>query len=583
MSSGNPRKAGLVHPGDSISARDVLEAAPDALVIVDEQGTILQLNDPTEQLFGYKRAELLGRPIEVLVPARYHAAHVGHRTTYQQAPRRRPMGDGPELYGLRADGTEFPVEISLSPLRTRGSTLVIAAIRDISARKRAEAERSHLIRERALYAEISRLARHDALTGLPNRSLLRDRLEGAIASAHRHVHHLAVLFLDLDRFKQVNDSLGHATGDQLLQAVAARLSESVRTTDTVCRQGGDEFVILLSEVQHREDAAAAAAKIISAVNGPHRVGPHELHVTVSVGIAMYPDDGSDADTLIRTADIAMYEAKDHGRDDYRFFESQMNTRIVERQAMEASLRTALGRREFVLYYQPKVQLETGVMTGAEALIRWRHPERGLVPPATFVPVAEDSGLIVPIGKWVLREACRQAREWQAAGLAPVPLAVNISALEFLSRGFLEGVHAALDESGLDPRLLELEVTESVLMESAGTTAAVLRDLKDMGLSLAVDDFGTGYSSLSYLMQFPIDALKVDQSFVREIAERGDGSPIISAVISLGKSLKQRVIAEGVETSKQLAFLRAERCEEGQGFHFSQPLAPQQFAELLPAA
>ncbi len=584
MSNGDWRTTGLVHPDDSISARDVLEAAPDALVIVDDQGLILQLNGPTEQLFGYPRAALLGRPIETLIPLRYRAAHVDHRAAYQEELRRRPMGDGPELYGLRSDGIEFPVEISLSPLNTRRGPLVIAAIRDISARKRAEAERSHLIRERALYAEISRLAQHDALTGLPNRSLLHDRLASAIASADRHSHQLAVLFLDLDRFKHVNDSLGHVAGDQLLREVANRLSESVRATDTVCRQGGDEFVILLSEVQHRDDVAAAAGKIVAAVNGPHRVGKRALHVTVSVGIAVYPEDGGDADALIKNADIAMYYAKDHGRDQFQFFEQEMNTRIIERQALEGSLRVAIERREFLLHYQPKVDLETGAITGAEALVRWRHPDRGLLQPGRFVPVAEDSGLIVPIGQWVLREACRQAREWQKAGLEPVPLAVNISALEFRSRGFLERVRAVLDESRLDPRLLELEVTETVLMESVGATAGVLHHLKDMGLSLAVDDFGTGYSSLSYLMQFPIDALKVDQSFVREITAHGEGSPIITAVIALGKSLRQRVIAEGIEKPEQLAFLQAQRCEEGQGFHFSRPLPPEQFAALLaPAA
>jgi diguanylate cyclase (GGDEF)-like protein/PAS domain S-box-containing protein len=578
------KRPGLVDPNDSISARDVLEAAPDALVIVDETGAILQLNRVAAQLFGYERREILGRPVEVLIPVRYRGAHLGHRAAYQRELRRRPMGAGPELYGLRKDGTEFPVEISLSPLKTDRGPLVIGAIRDISARKRDEAERSHLIRERALYAEIARLARHDALTGLPNRALLHDRLASAIASSHRHGHHPAVLFLDLDRFKQVNDSMGHGAGDQLLQSVAHRLLETVRSTDTVSRQGGDEFVILLSELRNREDVAAAAEKIVAAVSGPHRVGRRDLRLTVSIGIALYPEDGTDAETLIKNADIAMYYAKDHGRDVFQFFTEEMNTRIMERQALESSLRGALERREFVLHYQPKIELETGAMIGAEALIRWQHAEDGLLPPSRFVPIAEESGLIVPIGRWVMREACRQEREWQDAGLKPVPVAVNISAIEFRSKNFLEGVRGTLEHSGLEPSLLELEVTESVLMESVGATAAVLRELKDMGLSLAVDDFGTGYSSLSYLMQFPIDALKVDQSFVREITSEGGHSPIIAAVIGLGRSLRQRVIVEGVETAEQLAFLRAQRCNEAQGFHFSRPLSADAFATLLaPAA
>jgi diguanylate cyclase len=581
MDSKDEATGGLVSNDDRISGKDVLEAAPDALVVVDRTGRIVQLNSPAEQLFGYTRAELLGQPVEVLVPERDRAAHQRHRASFQAEALRRPMGAGPELNGRRQDGTEFPVEISLSPLVTGRGTLVLAAIRDISARKRAEAERSHLLRERAIYAEISRLARHDPLTGLPNRILLHDRLGGAIASAGRRGCLLAVLFLDLDRFKQVNDSLGHSTGDRLLRAVADRLVATVRSSDVVSRQGGDEFVVLLSEIDHRDDAMLAASKIIGAVAGPHRVGTHDLHATASIGIAVYPGDGTDAETLIKNADIAMYYAKDHGRDSCEFFTEEMNTRLVERQALEASLRGALDRREFVLHYQPKVNLETRMMVGAEALIRWRHPTLGLVPPAQFVPVAEESGLIVPIGRWVLREACRQVREWQRAGLEPVPLAVNISGLEFRSKGFLDGVRSALSESALDPGLLEIELTESVLMESLGITSSVLAELKSMGLGLVVDDFGTGYSSLSYLMKFPIDGLKVDQSFVREI--NGEGTSIIPAVISMGRSLNQRVIAEGVETPKQLAFLEAQRCEEAQGFHFSRPLEAADFAALLAAA
>jgi len=574
------RTTGLVDEDDRISARDVLEAAPDALVIVNDAGDIVQLNAPAEQMFGYGRTELIGRSIETLVPERYRTAHVDHRAAYHREPGRRPMGAGPELYGLRKDGTEFPVEISLSPLAAAAGTLVIAAIRDISARKRAEAERRHLMRERELYAEISRLAQHDALTGLPNRALLYDRLGSAIAIARRHGHRLAVLSLDLDRFKQVNDSLGHGVGDRLLESLAGRLTASVRDTDTVSRQGGDEFVILLSEARDRDDVAGSAAKIVAAAAGPHRVGRHELHVTASAGIAVFPEDGDDPETLIKNADIAMYYAKDHRRGTFQFFAQDMNTRIVERQALERSLRGAVDRGEFVLLYQPKVDLVTGAMIGAEALLRWRYPGRGLIPPERFIPIAEDSGLIVPIGQWVLRETCRQVKEWQAAGLEPMPIAVNISAIEFRSPGFLDGVRRILDETGLDPRFLELELTESVLMESVGATAAVLEELKSMGLRLTVDDFGTGYSSLSYLTQFPIDALKVDQSFVREIGTQGDGAPIITAVISMGKSLHHRVIAEGVETPEQLAFLQEQHCQEGQGFHFSRPLAADRFAALL---
>jgi diguanylate cyclase (GGDEF)-like protein/PAS domain S-box-containing protein len=574
------RRAGLVHDDDGISARDVLEAAPDAVVLVDRAGNIVLVNQPAEELFGYRRDELCGQPVDRLVPMSRRVVHRGHRAVYAAAPQRRTMGSGPAVSGLRKDGTEFPAEISLSPLDRGRSPVVMLAVRDVSARMRAEAERNHLLREHALCTEIARLARQDALTGLPNRALLHDRLAIAIASASRHGTKLGVAFLDLDRFKHVNDSLGHSAGDGLLQSVAGRLTVGVRRTDTVSRQGGDEFVILLSDVKQREDLANTALKIMAAISAPHRVGNHELHVTASVGIAVYPDDGTDGETLIKNADIAMYHAKDHGRDNYQFFTPEMNAHVVERRTIEGSLRQALNRREFLLHYQPKIDLATGAMSGAEALIRWHHPERGLVSPQAFVPIAEENGLIVPIGKWVLREACRQARAWQDAGLRPVPVAVNISAVEFRGKGFVDGVRRILEETGLDPRMLEMELTESVLMHSVASTAEMLRELKAMGVRLAVDDFGTGYSSLSHLMQFPIDALKVDRSFVREIAAESDTSPIITAVIAMGRSLNQRVIAEGVETEGQLAFLQSQHCEEGQGFHFSRPLPAEQFAALL---
>jgi predicted signal transduction protein with EAL and GGDEF domain len=366
--------------------------------------------------------------------------------------------------------------------------------------------------------------------------------------------------------------------------VAQRLQACVRVSDTVSRLGGDEFVIVLSELDQVEDAAITATKVLAALAAPHSVGGNDLDVTVSIGVSAFPSDGQDAETLIRNADTAMYHAKENGRNSYQFFERDMNVRAVELQAVEGSLRHALERQEFVLHYQPKINLETGAITGAEALVRWLHPERGLVPPAQFVPIAEDTGLILPIGQWILREACRQARAWLDAGLGPMPVAVNISTVEFRSKHFLEGIRTILLETGLEPSFLELELTESVLMQHPESTASVLRALKSIGVRLAVDDFGTGYSSLSYLRRFPIDVLKLDQSFLHDIArpETKDAA-IVNAVITMGKSLKHRVIAEGVETEEQLAFLRAHRCDEGQGFYFSPPVAPEQFAELLAGA
>jgi diguanylate cyclase (GGDEF)-like protein len=427
---------------------------------------------------------------------------------------------------------------------------------------------------------IADLAQHDALTRLPNRRLLNERLTHAIALARRRGTYLAVLFLDLDRFKHVNDTQGHEVGDKLLQSIGGRLAAVVRGSDTVSRQGGDEFVLLLTEIAQHDDAALAAQKIIAALAAPHEIGRQEIHITVSIGISLYPADGDDAETLLKHADTAMYHAKDLGRNNYQFFKADMNVRVSERQWIEADLRRALARHEFTLHYQPKMNLMTGEMTGAEALIRWMHPERGLVRPMQFVPIAEDCGFIVPMGRWVLGEACSQARAWMDAGLPPTPVSVNISALEFRDKDFLGNVHAILEANRLDPRYLELELTESVLMQHAKSTASVLQSLKDIGVQIAIDDFGTGYSSLSYLRQFPIDVLKIDQSFVHEITANPDRTPIVSAVISMGKGLNHRVIAEGVETRGQLTFLQASGCGEGQGHYFSEPVAPAEFAKLI---
>jgi diguanylate cyclase (GGDEF)-like protein len=412
--------------------------------------------------------------------------------------------------------------------------------------------------------------------------LLKDRIGQSITLAQRHQKIVAVLFMDLDGFKHINDSLGHSAGDELLQSVAKRLVECVRSSDTVSRQGGDEFVILLTEVEHPEDTAIAARRILQAVTRPHSIDQHELHITTSIGVSVYPEDGLDAETLIKNADTAMYQAKEHGRQTYQFFKPAMNIRAVERQWIEESLRRALERQEFALHYQPKVSLTTGEITGAEALLRWTHPIRGRLAPDQFIPVAEASGLIIPIGSWVLREACRQARLWLDAGLHLTSIAVNISAMEFRSDSFLPGVLAVLHDTGLDPSFLQLELTESVLMKRPDSAESILKSLRARGVQVALDDFGTGYSSLSYLRKFSIDALKIDQSFVRQIAIAPDAATIVAAIISMGRSLELRIVAEGVETEEQLGFLRAHECDEAQGYFFSRPVAPAEFAGLLQA-
>jgi len=428
--------------------------------------------------------------------------------------------------------------------------------------------------------QLEHLVHHDVLTDLPNRTLLQDRLGQAIELARRQDRQLAVMFMDLDQFKHINDSLGHAVGDQLLQSVAERLMGCVRHLDTISRQGGDEFVLLLPYIEHAEDAAFTAQKILVALAQPHRIDENTIHIGASIGISIYPDDGQDAETLIKCADSAMYHAKENGRNNYQFFEQGMNVRAVERQFIEGGLRRALELQEFVLHYQPKINLHNGAIVGVEALIRWRHPQRGLLSPVQFVPIAEDCGLILPIGRWVLREACRQARAWQDAGLPPITVAINTSAAEFRADDFLDNLRATLEASRLEPRFLELELTESVLMRDAEATGSVLHALADLGIKLAVDDFGTGYSSLSYLRRFPIDTLKIDQSFVSRMTHNPDDAAVVGAVISMAKSLRLRVIAEGVETAEQAAFLQTQHCDEGQGYLFGRPVAAEALASLL---
>ncbi|MDP9146031.1 MAG: EAL domain-containing protein [Acidobacteriota bacterium] len=551
-------------------AQVTLNSIGDAVLSTDMEGKVTYLNTVAEKLTGWTRDEAAGKPVDeifVIVDGNTRQACANPLRT--ASAKNKTVALTPNCILICRDGAEFAIEDSAAPIHDRQglATGAVVVFHDVSV-------------ARALGAEMSHLAQHDTLTNLPNRTLLKDRLSQAIITAHRNDTKVAVLFLDLDGFKQINDSLGHAIGDKLLQSVAKRLLACVRTSDTVSRQGGDEFVILLSEVAHAGDAGLKAGKIINALLSPHEIGAHSLHVKASIGVSTYPADGMDADILIKNADLAMYRAKEEGRNNYQFFEQDMNVRAVERHSVEANLRTALERNEFVLHYQPKIDLKTGEITGGEALVRWLHPERGLVGPQEFVPVAEDCGLMLPIGRWVLREACRQARAWQDAGLPPIELSVNISSVEFRSQNFVDGVRSVLNESELNPRYLELELTESALMQHAEFTVPVLQKLKAIGLRLAIDDFGTGYSSLSYLRQFPIDTLKVDQSFVHEINADTDEATIISAVINMGGSLNRRVIAEGVETTEQLSFLRAHGCDEGQGFYFSRPLPATKFAELL---
>jgi diguanylate cyclase (GGDEF)-like protein/PAS domain S-box-containing protein len=551
-------------------AQVTLNCIGDAVVCTDIAGNITFLNVVAEKMTGWLRQEAAGRPMGEVLQILDAATHKTTPSPMEMAVAQDQIVHlPPNCILIRRDGEEIPIEDSAAPIHNDAGQVVGAVIvfRDVTA-------------TRAMASQMVHMAEHDFLTGLPNRMLLNDRVEQAIAFARRHKTQIAILFLDLDGFKHINDSLGHPIGDKLLQSVSRRLVDCVRDMDTVSRQGGDEFVVLLSEVEHcPEDAALAGRRILESVAEPHSIDQHELRITTSIGVSVYPEDGLDAETLIKNADIAMYQAKENGRHGYQFFTPDMNVRAARRQAIEQSLRRALERQEFSLHYQPKVDLGTGVIIGAEALLRWTHPTLGPVSPAQFIPIAEASGLVLPISAWVLREACEQAQSWLDAGLPTITMAVNVSAMEFRSDNFLEGLFAILDQTALDPRSLELELTEGILMKRVDATASILRALRQKGIRVAIDDFGTGYSSLSDLRKFPLDTLKIDQSFVRQIGA-GDDTTIVTAVIGMARNLNLRVVAEGVETLEQAEFLSDHQCDEAQGYFFGKPVPPKEFATLL---
>ena len=540
-------------------AHMTLDSIGEAVLRMDLKENVKYLNQVAEKMTGWFREEAHGRPVaEVL--------------RFIDGASRTPVSSVASCTNcilVRRDGSEVGVERITTLIHEHDGSITgaIMAFRDVTA-------------ARAKSLEMSHLAQHDVLTGLPNRVLFNDRLTQAIALADRQGKQLAVMFVDLDHFKKINDSLGHEIGDKLLRSVGERLRACVRRSDTVSRLGGDEFVVLLSQVEHAEDAAISARKTLRALTAPHLIDGKSLDINVSIGVSTYPIDGQDAESLINRADNAMYEAKQRGRNNYQFFRHEMHARLAERQSLEADLRCALGRNEFVLHYQPKLNLESGQITGVEALIRWQHPQRGLLYPEQFVPLAEECGLILGIGQWVLVEACKQARAWLDAGAGVVPVSVNVSAAEFGAKDFLSGVRAVLIATGVEPQNLELELTESALMQDAEAAVATLGKLKAMGVQVAIDDFGTGYSSFTYLRRFPSDALKLHQSFVQEITGDPRDAAIVSAMINMGKSLNQRIIAEGVETSAQLEFLRSQGCEEGQGYYFSRPVVAERVANLL---
>ncbi|HEX5804163.1 MAG TPA: EAL domain-containing protein [Azospira sp.] len=542
----------------------VFENSGEAVMITDPQNRIISVNQAFTHITGYAPGEVIGENPSKLGSGR-------HDATFFAEMWRRLSGSGHwqgEIWDRRKSGEIYPKWLGISAVRDTHDRLThyVAVFSDISERKAAQ--------ERIEY-----LARHDPLTGLPNRATLADRLEQALAHAARTQTRIAMLFLDLDRFKTINDSLGHPVGDALLQELTRRLKGAVRETDTVSRLGGDEFVILAGELNDPEMAGSIAGKILAAVHQPFVIDGHRLLTSISIGIALYPDDGDDFGTLLKKADIAMYHAKDAGRNTYHFFTAQMNAHAHERLLIQNHLQQAIEKSELVLHFQPQVALDTGRIIGAEALVRWRSPDLGLVQPDRFIPMAEESGAIVAIGDWVLHEACRQARAWHDEGLDPFPVSVNISALQLRHGDFVDRVMRTLEETGHDPAMLELEFTESILIHDIERVLGQVRRLKARGITIAIDDFGTGYSSLSYLKRLDVDRLKIDRSFIRDIGSDPDDAAIVRAVTQMARSLRLKILAEGAETVEQTRFLLAEGCREVQGFLYSRPLAADEFAAL----
>jgi diguanylate cyclase (GGDEF)-like protein/PAS domain S-box-containing protein len=546
--------------------RVLFEDSADANWLMDEKGFVA-CNSAALQMFGYPPGALMSHPADISPPNQPDGTPSRVAVEQKMASAFLNGKQRFEWLHQRKNGSVFPAEVCLTALTLSGQPKLLATVRDITDRKAAE--------ERIQY-----LAYFDSLTGLPNRMLLRDRLTKAIADARRQRCKIALLFIDLDRFKDINDSLGHSVGDLFLQNVAERISRWAREQDTVARLGGDEFLIMLTHLKDATDAAVAAERLMDAMIAEFVVEGHPLNVSCSIGISVFPEQGADCETLIKNADAAMYSAKADGRNNFRFFNEEMNAQAVERLTLESSLRSALAKNQLFLMYQPQIDIATGRITGLEALLRWQHPELGLVPPDSFIRIAENSGLIVPIGEWVLRTACSQARKWQDEGIPAISVAVNVSAVQFRQAGFCELIRKVVQDTGLAPQYLELELTEGLLLANADVTVSVLQELKAMGVTLAIDDFGTGYSSFSYLRQFHVNNLKIDRSFINDVATNPDDAAITAGIIGMAKNLKLRVIAEGVENEAQMSFLRAHHCDEIQGYYFSEPLPTDKVADKL---
>jgi diguanylate cyclase (GGDEF)-like protein/PAS domain S-box-containing protein len=547
---------------------NIVNLAQDAIISMTEELRIISFNRGAEQIFGYKAAEILGQELDRLIPEPFAEAYRRPIRRSNTAPQKvRRISKPSIIVGRRKDGSKFFAEANISWVIENGKQIFTTFLRDITERKQAEQRIAHM-------------ANHDALTNLPNRRLLRDRIGQVLLQASRNGGQGAVMFIDLDQFKAINDSMGHYIGDSLLKKVAQRLVSSLRSQDTVARQGGDEFIVLLHSVAMAQDAGTMAQKLLNALLLPFQIGGKELYIGASIGIAVLPDDGEDADTLLRHCDAAMYHAKESGRNNYKFFLRQMDQLAEVKQELRKQLRFALERNELLLNYQPVADTASGKLVGLEVLLRWQHPEQGLISPTKFIPLAEESGLIVPIGEWVLRSACMQLKAWQDQGYDIPQLAINVSVNQLRQKTLVRTIARVLNETGVEARFVELEITESIFIDKASETVDTLLTLHNMGLKLSIDDFGTGYSSLSYLKNFPIDTLKIDKSFVNDIVTDPDAAAIVAGIINLAHSLRIKVIAEGVETEEQRVILARQGCDQFQGYYFSKPLPASEIVTKL---
>ena len=554
-----------LHDTQLSTLSSVMEQTADIIIVTDTAGKIEYVNPSFEKITGYSYLEAIDNTPGLIASGKHKPEFYRHLWSTITA------GDSYSniFINRRKDGSLFYEEQTITPIKDHAGKIThfVSTGKDISERIQVQERLQHM-------------AHHDALTDLPNRNLFLDRLQQSLTRARWHDRLVAVMFLDLDRFKNINDTLGHTVGDQLLLQLSERLSNSVRDGDTIGRFGGDEFAILLDDINSDSHISLLAEKLLDTLKKPFKINKHELFVTASIGISIFPNDGEDSDTLLRNADVAMYRAKDLGKNNYQFYSDDLSARIFERMTLESHLRHALERNEFVLYYQPQIDTRTQKIMGVEALLRWKHPEFGLVTPNNIVPLMEETGLIEKVGHWALETACRQSRKWHDAGWTYLHLSVNISSRQFNDPDFISLVHDIISTTGINPEYLELELTESMLIRNASATINALNTLSSLGVRFAIDDFGTGYSSLSYLRRFPIDTIKIDRSFIHDVTDNPDDAAIASAIIVMGQNLSLNVIAEGVENQQQLEFLSSRNCHYLQGNLFSRPLPAEEFSTLL---